>query len=128
MFVCLFKNVTLEIGAGRMTALVGPSGGGKSSCVSLLQGLYEPQAGDVLLDGVPLHHYEHRYLRSKVGHLHDLPLLLVLHYCPQPCALEYALRLHPIDAPTYLVHNDEIRWAVSSVSLAHWCKYRWWWL
>ncbi|XP_062382484.1 antigen peptide transporter 2 [Sardina pilchardus] len=69
------KNVTLEIAAGQMTALVGLSGGGKSSCVSLLQRLYEPQRGDVLLDGEPLHHYEHRYLRSKMAVVSQNPVL-----------------------------------------------------
>ncbi|KAG5262402.1 hypothetical protein AALO_G00274760 [Alosa alosa] len=69
------RNVTLEIAAERMTALVGLSGGGKSSCVSLLQRLYEPQGGEVLLDGEPLHHYEHRYLRSKMAVVSQNPVL-----------------------------------------------------
>lgn len=49
-----------------MTALVGPSGSGKTSCVSLLKRLYEPQEGQILLDGEPLHHYEHKYFHQKV--------------------------------------------------------------
>ncbi|MEQ2165154.1 hypothetical protein GOODEAATRI_014089, partial [Goodea atripinnis] len=49
------KSISLQIHSGKITALVGPSGGGKSSCVSLLKMLYEPQEGQILLDGKPLH-------------------------------------------------------------------------
>ncbi|XP_063077915.1 antigen peptide transporter 2 [Engraulis encrasicolus] len=69
------KGVSLEVSAGSMTALVGPSGGGKSSCVSLLQRFYEPQEGDVLLDGVPLREYSHRYLCSKMAVVSQGPFL-----------------------------------------------------
>lgn len=51
---------------GEVTALVGPSGGGKSSCVSLLENFYQPQQGLVLLDGRPVHTLRHEYLHSKV--------------------------------------------------------------
>lgn len=57
----------MELQPGKMTALVGPSGSGKTSCVSLLKRLYEPQEGQILLDGEPLHHYKHKYLHQKVG-------------------------------------------------------------
>lgn len=56
----------MEIQQGKMTALVGPSGGGKTSCVNLLKRLYEPQEGQILLDGEPLHHYNHKYFHQKV--------------------------------------------------------------
>lgn len=56
----------MEIAGGKMTALVGPSGSGKTSCLSLLKRLYEPQEGEILLDGRPLHHYKRKYLHQKV--------------------------------------------------------------
>ncbi|TMS22575.1 Antigen peptide transporter 2 [Larimichthys crocea] len=59
------KSVSMEVQPGKMTALVGPSGGGKTSCVSLLKRLYEPQEGEILLDGQPLHQYSHKYLHQK---------------------------------------------------------------
>ena len=49
-----------------MTALVGPSGGGKTTCVSLLERFYQAQEGEILLDGQPLQTYQHKYLHRKV--------------------------------------------------------------
>lgn len=47
-------------------ALVGPSGGGKSTIVNLLEHFYETENGQVLLDGVPIQDYDHKYLHEKV--------------------------------------------------------------
>ncbi|XP_042371653.1 antigen peptide transporter 2-like [Plectropomus leopardus] len=58
-----------------MTALVGPSGSGKTSCVSLLKRLYEPQRGQILLDGEPLHRYKHKYLHQKMALVSQNPVL-----------------------------------------------------
>uniref|UniRef100_A0A673VJQ9 Transporter associated with antigen processing, subunit type t, teleost specific n=1 Tax=Salmo trutta TaxID=8032 RepID=A0A673VJQ9_SALTR len=69
------KAVSLELHPGKMTALVGPSGGGKSSCVSLLARLYEPKEGQVLLDGQPLHCYQHQYLHQKMALVSQEPVL-----------------------------------------------------
>ncbi|KAJ3607357.1 hypothetical protein NHX12_024408 [Muraenolepis orangiensis] len=62
----VLQSLSMELPAGKMTAIVGPSGGGKTSCVSLLKRLYEPQGGQVLLDGEPLHSYQYKYLHQKV--------------------------------------------------------------
>ncbi|KAI4821079.1 hypothetical protein KUCAC02_029030, partial [Chaenocephalus aceratus] len=59
----------------RVTAIVGPSGSGKSSCVSLLENFYRPQRGEVLLDGKPVHTYQHDYLHSKIGLVGQEPVL-----------------------------------------------------
>uniref|UniRef100_A0A8C1LMP9 ATP binding cassette subfamily B member 9 n=1 Tax=Cyprinus carpio TaxID=7962 RepID=A0A8C1LMP9_CYPCA len=50
----ILKNVSFSLRPGQVTALVGPSGGGKSSCVCLLENFYAPQQGQVLVDGRPL--------------------------------------------------------------------------
>lgn len=63
----VLQNVSFRIRPGEVTALVGPSGSGKSSCVSLLENYYSPQSGQVLLDGRPVHIYEHEYLHAKVS-------------------------------------------------------------
>ncbi|XP_065541255.1 antigen peptide transporter 2-like [Lathamus discolor] len=73
---CLvLQDVTFEVLPGKVTALVGAIGSGKSSCAALLKGFYEPQSGEVLLDGVPLRDYEHRYLHQEVVLVEQEPIL-----------------------------------------------------
>uniref|UniRef100_G1PNS9 Antigen peptide transporter 2 n=1 Tax=Myotis lucifugus TaxID=59463 RepID=G1PNS9_MYOLU len=60
---------------GQMTALVGPNGSGKSTVAALLQNLYQPTAGTLLLDGKPLAQYEHRYLHRQVAVVGQEPVL-----------------------------------------------------
>lgn len=62
----VLQDVTFELRPGEVTALAGLNGSGKSTCVALLERFYEPGAGEVLLDGVPLRDYEHRYLHRQV--------------------------------------------------------------
>ncbi|XP_056275479.1 antigen peptide transporter 2a [Pseudoliparis swirei] len=71
----VLQDFSLELKAGQMTALVGRSGEGKSTCVSLLQRFYEQQHGDVLLDGRPLASYDHRFLHQKVAVVSQEPEL-----------------------------------------------------
>ncbi|KAL7880489.1 hypothetical protein SRHO_G00027430 [Serrasalmus rhombeus] len=71
----VLKDFSLELKPGQMTALVGISGGGKSTCVSLLQRFYQPQDGQILLDGQPLQNYEHKYLHSRIAVVGQEPVL-----------------------------------------------------
>ncbi|XP_068461125.1 ABC-type oligopeptide transporter ABCB9 [Clinocottus analis] len=73
--VDILKGVSFSLRPGEVTALVGPSGSGKSSCVSLLENFYLPQKGQVLLDGKPVHAFRHDYLHSKVGLVGQEPVL-----------------------------------------------------
>ncbi|XP_044190910.1 antigen peptide transporter 2a isoform X1 [Thunnus albacares] len=71
----VLKDFSLELKPGQMTALVGPSGEGKSTCVSLLERFYEPQDGQILLDNEPLKSYEHRFLHKKIAVVSQEPVL-----------------------------------------------------
>jgi len=50
---------------------VGPSGGGKSTVVNLVERFYDPTKGEVLLDGVPLPDIDHEHLHSQAGPARD---------------------------------------------------------
>uniref|UniRef100_A0A8C6M948 ABC-type oligopeptide transporter ABCB9 n=1 Tax=Nothobranchius furzeri TaxID=105023 RepID=A0A8C6M948_NOTFU len=71
----ILKGVSFTLRPGEVTALVGPSGSGKSSCVSLLENFYVPQQGHVLLDGKPVNTFQHSYLHSKVALVGQEPVL-----------------------------------------------------
>ncbi|XP_032065622.1 LOW QUALITY PROTEIN: antigen peptide transporter 2 [Thamnophis elegans] len=71
----VLKNVSFELRPGEVTALVGPNGSGKSSCIALLEHFYEPQSGQVLLDGKPVGKYEHKYLHKQVALVGQEPVL-----------------------------------------------------
>ncbi|XP_059826583.1 ABC-type oligopeptide transporter ABCB9-like [Hypanus sabinus] len=71
----VLKNVSFEVRSGEVTALVGHTGGGKTTCVSLLQRFYQPQSGQILLDGIPIEEYEHKYYHSKVALVSQEPIL-----------------------------------------------------
>nr|XP_023969206.2 antigen peptide transporter 1 isoform X2 [Chrysemys picta bellii] len=73
--VKVLKDVSFELRPGEVTALVGLNGSGKSTCVGLLERFYEPQAGEILLDGAPLREYEHRYLHRQIALVGQEPIL-----------------------------------------------------
>ncbi|MBO4566284.1 MAG: ABC transporter ATP-binding protein [Bacteroidales bacterium] len=60
-------GVNMVIEPGRITALVGLSGAGKSTIVNLLDKFYEPQKGTITLDGVDLREYDTKFLRDNIG-------------------------------------------------------------
>lgn len=71
----VLQDFTLELKPGQMIALVGSSGEGKSTCVSLLERFYDPQDGEILLDGLPLESYDHSFLHKKIAVVSQEPVL-----------------------------------------------------
>lgn len=63
----VLKGISLRIAAGQTAAIVGPTGSGKSTIVALLSRRYDPTAGDVRLDGVPLRDIAFEQLRSAIA-------------------------------------------------------------
>lgn len=61
------RNVNVKIPAGSTVALIGPSGSGKSTLVNLLQRLYDPQSGSILIDGQDLRDATQQSLRERIA-------------------------------------------------------------
>ncbi|KAM6423444.1 ABC-type oligopeptide transporter ABCB9 isoform 3-T4 [Liasis olivaceus] len=71
----VLQDVSFTLHPGKVTALVGPSGSGKSSCVNILENFYPLQQGQVLLDGQPIDMYQHKYLHSVISLVSQEPVL-----------------------------------------------------
>ncbi|NIP57255.1 MAG: ATP-binding cassette domain-containing protein [Gemmatimonadetes bacterium] len=71
----VLRDVSFRIDAGERVAVVGPTGSGKTTLVSLIPRLYDPQEGAVLVDGVPVDRYEPRELRRHIGMVLQDPFL-----------------------------------------------------
>jgi ATP-binding cassette, subfamily B, bacterial MsbA len=63
----VLRNIKLRIGTGEAVALVGMSGGGKSTLADLIPRFYDPQEGAVLIDGLDIRRFSLRSLRSQVA-------------------------------------------------------------
>ena len=61
------QDRTLKIKAGEMVTLTGPSGGGKTTLMKLMLGLYEPLSGSIKIDGVDLKEISRSNWRSHIG-------------------------------------------------------------
>jgi len=63
----ILKNINLKVNKGKTVALVGASGGGKSTLADLVPRFYDPTEGDVCIDGVSLKDYQIESLRKHLG-------------------------------------------------------------
>lgn len=63
----VLKHLNLDVRAGSTVAIVGPTGAGKSSIISLLNRQYEVSSGKILIDGTDIRDYDLDYLRRHIG-------------------------------------------------------------
>ncbi len=61
------NDINMTIRPNKITALVGLSGAGKSTLISLLDKFYQPDSGEILLDGINIEHMDTQYLRDHIG-------------------------------------------------------------
>ena len=71
----ILNNLNLTFEPGKKIALVGESGCGKSTIVNLIERLYEPTEGEILINNIPIHKYDIEYLRSFIGYVQQEPVL-----------------------------------------------------
>ncbi|WP_124066131.1 ABC transporter ATP-binding protein [Clostridium sp. E02] len=67
----VLKEVSFKVEANRKISIVGASGTGKSTLVNLIYRLYEPERGEILIDGKPLSEYNLYRLRDQIGIVHQ---------------------------------------------------------
>merc|ERR1712190_224248 len=100
----VLAGVSFTVEPGKQTALVGHAGCGKTTIFKLIQRLYDPTSGQILLDGHPLVNYDVHFLRSKIANVaqenvlfatsilrsvgvNATALLLLAQWCASPTSL-----------------------------------------
>ncbi|KAI3902269.1 hypothetical protein MKW92_005841 [Papaver armeniacum] len=73
--VQVLHDLCLAIHSGKTIALVGESGSGKSTVISLLQRFYDPDSGQITLDGIEIQKFQLRWLRQQMGLVSQEPVL-----------------------------------------------------
>jgi len=71
----ILNRISLTIKRGKLTALVGHSGSGKSTITSLLLRLYDPNAGEILINGLNLKKFDLGVLRERIGYVSQDPFI-----------------------------------------------------
>ncbi|XLR34575.1 hypothetical protein S83_062475 [Arachis hypogaea] len=71
----ILSDFSLKIPTGKTVALVGGSGSGKSTVISLLQRFYDPIGGEIRVDGVPIKKMQLKWLRSQMRLVSQEPAL-----------------------------------------------------
>lgn len=61
------RDISFKVNAGETVAIVGPTGAGKTTLINLLQRVYEPQQGEILIDGKPIRSVTRRSLRASIA-------------------------------------------------------------
>lgn len=73
--ILVLSNFNLKVSGGQTVAVVGVSGSGKSTVISLIERFYDPVSGQVLLDGRDLKSFNLRWLRSHMGLIQQDPVI-----------------------------------------------------
>jgi ABC transporter fused permease/ATP-binding protein len=72
----VLKGINFKVSEGQVVALVGSSGGGKTTIGSLLPRFYEPTKGEILVDGTPVKELQLNWLREQIGVVSQEPILI----------------------------------------------------
>ncbi|XP_047333744.1 ABC transporter B family member 4-like [Impatiens glandulifera] len=102
----IFRGFSVYIQSGLTAALVGQSGSGKSTVISLIERFYDSQAGEVLIDGINVKEFNLKWMRERIGLVSQEPVLFT-------CSIKDNIAYGKPDATM-----DEIRASVEQANAA----------
>lgn len=102
----VLRNVSFTVPAGSTLGVVGATGSGKSALVDLIPRFFDPQGGEILLDGIPIREIPIDKLRREIGYVPQESLLF-----SDTIAANLA---YGLDAPA----SDDVQWAAQAAQLA----------
>uniref|UniRef100_K3ZCK0 MDR-like ABC transporter n=2 Tax=Setaria italica TaxID=4555 RepID=K3ZCK0_SETIT len=73
----IFDGFSVHVSSGTTMAIVGESGSGKSTVINLVERFYDPQAGEVLIDGMNIKSFRLDWIRGEIGLVNQEPLLFM---------------------------------------------------
>lgn len=73
----IFDGFSMHVSSGTTMAIVGESGSGKSTVINLVERFYDPQAGEVLIDGMNIKSLRLDWMRGKIGLVNQEPILFM---------------------------------------------------
>jgi ATP-binding cassette subfamily B (MDR/TAP) protein 1 len=103
----IFNAFSISISSGTTAALVGQSGSGKSTVISLIERFYDPQGGEILIDSINLREFQLKWIRQKIGLVSQEPVLFA-------CSIKENIG-YGKDAAT----DEEIRYAAELANAAN---------
>lgn len=105
----ILSNFSAKFEYGKTTAIVGPSGSGKSTLVQLIERFYDPEEGQILIDGVDIKNIKLREFRKNIGYVGQEPILFnetirenMLLGCPGATDQEIEYALEKANAMSFL--------------------------
>ena len=105
----VLKELNLKINSGEIVALVGSSGTGKSTIIQLIQRFYDPNVGEVLLDGTNIKELNPGWLREQIGVVGQEPVLF-------DASIEENIRLGMALEQIDSVTHQDIVWAAQEAN------------
>jgi ATP-binding cassette subfamily B protein len=102
----VLHDINLHIAAGSSLAIVGPTGSGKTTLVSLIPRIYDAEPGAVLIDGRPIREYPLEILRRSIG------------FVPQETFLFSETIRENIAFGVQKASDEEVRWAADAADIA----------
>ncbi|KAM0921567.1 hypothetical protein ACQ4PT_006759 [Festuca glaucescens] len=73
----IFGELSMHVSSGTTMAIVGESGSGKSTVINLVERFYDPQAGEVLIDGMNIKRFKLDWMRGQIGLVNQEPMLFM---------------------------------------------------